>query len=954
MHRFPSLLSLAVAAALGAAGLRAQGQAQAADEPPARTFALHCGTLLLGDGTTVLRDAWLVVQDGKIVSAGTKPPANLAPNGDLPLVDARDKVVMPGLVAVDTDLAPAADSEYQLTPDAMALDQFDFERTYGQALQGGVTTAYVSPGRRRLVSGQGAVVKLAGSDLVARVLQEAQSLRVEFGDAAINAPRVFEPTPHPTDDEPLLPARIQTPTARISLLAELRAAFAQATDKDPSPGGQGPVEHRYDERPLADVIAGKLPLRAGAMQAQDIRRALELQRELGARLVLEDPFEIGALAQQAAGQQVAATFRVPVRFGQTVGGGENRLDKTPQPRPEAPAKAAAAGMLVGLAPANGVSLRDYLMAVATAVRHGLPTGKALRAVGIDAATILGVAARVGSLEPGKDADFVVLSGDPLAVGSMVEQTWIDGRRVYARSTDSRVLAVRAGLVHDGEGRVLRSGVVLMQDGRIKGVGEDLAIPYGAQVVDLPNGVMTPGFVDAFSHLGLAGDGTGVPGGAPNQRLHEAIAHDDPMFAPALAEGITTVLVAGKDGGFVAGRVAAVKTGAESPESMVLRPIVGQRFVFDGLGPDATKPLADQINRGKQYVEAWRKYEKELAEWQAGSKPAPAPAPEPEKPKDDAAPPDPVSGVWEAELVIRGQIRIGLSLELKLEGTKVTGQVRLQPPGGSDEEIPPQPIQSGSFENGTLKLEFRGMGGGGGMTLEATLNGDSLTGKVTLGRLGDQEVTGKRTSKTAGASAAPRRAARKTDESGKPKAPKVDENLESMRAAIEKRATLVVRTSRGPAIRDVVQLLEKEQIPYVLQGAEDLLDDPALAGGKKPPVLLGPETVVEERGTLRNSAAEFADRDLPVLFGSGECALARHLPLHVAYAVRYGLSPTDALAGITSATARAFQLGDRIGSLQKGKDADLVVFSGNPFEPQSRVLLVVCNGRIVVDRREEKP
>ena len=946
-----ALLPLAVAVA---AVFATAPRAQEAGNPPAKTFAMRCGTLLLGDGTTVLRDAWLVVQDGKVKSVGTT-----APGGDLPIVDARSKVVMPGIVAVDSDLAPATDSDYQLTPDAMALDQFDFERSWQQALQGGVTSAYVSPGRQRLVSGQGAVVKLAGQDLVERVLSDAQSLRVNFGEAALLAPRVFEPTAHPTDEDPLLPARIQTPTGRISLLAELRAAFAQATDKDLRAGGEGPAEHRYDERPLAAVIGGKLPLRAGAFLAQDIRRALELQKELGVRMVLEDPQEIGAVAKQAASQQVAATFRVPVRFGRGNPGGEDRLDKTPQPRPEAAAQAAAAGMLVGLAPAPGVALRDYLMAVAIAVRHGLPTDKALRAVGIDAATILGVQARVGSLEPGKDADFVVLSGEPLAVGTMVEQTWIDGRRVYARATEAKALAIRAGLVHDGDGHVLRSGVVLIQDGRIKGVGEDLAIPYGAEVIDLPAGVMTPGFVDAFSHLGLAGDGVPVPGGAPNQRLHEAIAFDDPMFAAALAEGITTLLVAGKDGGFVSGRVTAVKTGADSAAAMVLRPIVGQRFVHDAIGPDAIKPLADQLGRGKQYVEAWRKYEKELAEWQTGKKAEAAPPPAPEKPATDApAPVDPVTGVWEAELVIRGQLRLGLKLELKLEGAKVTGQVRITPPGGGGgEEIPPQPISSGSFENGTLKLEFRGGGGGGGgggMTLEATLNGDTLTGKVALGRLGEQEVTGKRTSKTAATASTPKRSSTpKPDEAGKPKAPKVDENLEPLRAALEKRGTLVVRVNRGAAIRDVVELLEKEQVPYVLQGAEDLLDAPELVGGKKPPVLLGPETVSEELGKLRNAAAMFSDHDLPVLFGSGECQGARYLPLHAAYAVRYGLSPTDALAALTSASARAFQLGDRIGTLAKGKDADLVVFSGNPFEPQSRVLLVVCNGRVVVDRREGK-
>lgn len=945
MHHAPTLLPLLLTTALAAVAV-----AQEPADAPSRSFAVRCGTLLVGDGRTALHDTWLVVIDGKVKSVGADtPPA------DLPVVDARSRVVMPGIVAVDSDLATSADSEYQYTPDALALDQFDFERTYPAALQGGVTTAYLSPGRNRLVSGQGAVVKLAGQDVVARVLVDNQSLRVNFGDGALNAPRVFEPTAHPTDEDPLLPARIQTPTSRISVLAELRAAFAQATDNDHRAGGKGMVENRYDERALADVVKGKLPLRAGAFLANDIRRALQLQQELGVRLVLENPQEIAEVAAQAQQQQAAATFRVPVRFGRANPGGEDRLQKIPEPRPEAPARAAAAGMLVGVGPEAGVSLRDYLMAVAIAVRHGLPTEKALRAIGADAAKILGVDARVGTLAPGKDADFVVLSGEPLAVGTMVEQTWIDGVRAFARKGASKLLAVRVGTVHDGTGRTLRHGVVLMQDGRIKGVGEDLAIPYGAEVLDLPDAVATPGFVDAFSHLGLAGEGTPVPPGAPNQKLHEAVAFDDPMFVPALREGITTVLVSGKDGGPVGGRVAALKTGAADQASMTVRAIVGQRLAFDAIGPDAIKPFADQLNRGKQYVEAWRKYEKDLAEWQ-GKKAtaAPAPAQAPAAPASTTPPAaeatDAVTGVWEAELNVQGRVMVKITLDLRLVGTKVEGTIKLVL---GNREVAPQPIAGGSFEDGRLKLQFRGMGGEA--TLEGVVANDSFTGKIALGPMGDQEVTAKRTSKTSSAPAAPRRPtpAAKPDEAGKPKAPKLDEGLEPMRAAIEKRAALVVRANRGPAIRDVVELLEKEGVPYVLQGCEDVLDDASVLQGKKPTILVGPETVQEDKGTLRNIAATFTDLDLPIAFGSGECAGAKYLPLHAAYAVRYGLSPADALAALTTWTAQAFHCDDRIGSLQKGKDADLVVFSGNPFEPQSRVLLVVCNGRVVVDNREKK-
>ncbi|HEB52456.1 MAG TPA: hypothetical protein ENI87_04275 [bacterium] len=937
----PRCTVLAAAAALALAAGDALAQ-----EVPSRSFAVRCGTLLVGDGQTAMHDAWLVVRDGKVEGVGERTPA-----ADLPVVDARGKVVMPGIVAVDSDLATERDSEYQVTPDAYAVDAFDFERSWRSALAGGITSAYLSPGRLRLVSGQGAVVKLAGTDLVARVLTDAAALRVNFGDAAMKAPRVFEPTAHPTDEDPLRPARIQTPTSRISHLAELRALFAAATDGAADVGGQGPAEKRYDERALRLVVEGKLPLRAAATSTYDIRRALRFQRDLGLTMVLEDPFEIGPIAAMAAKQNAMATFRVPAVFGRSVPGGEDRLQELPDPHFDAPAKAAAAGVLVGLAPAAGAPLRDYLLSVALAVRHGLPRGTALRAVGRDAARILGVDDRVGTLAKGKDADFIVLSGDPLAVGSMVESTWIDGERRYVRKTDSAVLAIRAGRIHDGTGRIIRNGVVVVQNGRIKAVGEDLAIPYGAEVIDLGDGVATPGFVDVFSHLGLAGEGTGVPTGNPGQRLHDVLAADDPMFELALREGITSLLVAGKDGGLTSGRLTAVKTGAEDRDGLVLRAIAGQRFVYDAIGPNATKPLADQIARARKYVEAWRKYEKALAEWWAGKtgKAAPQPEPKAEPEKDPAkAAVDPITGTWEAEITIQERFKLQVKLDLTRKGTKVTGTVSIGMMGrtGRAREV------EGVFEDGTLKIEFRGPGGT--VSLEATVEGDTMTGTLNLGPMGSQQVTATRTSKQPVTAATAQSSARKSKkgDDGRPKPPKVDESLEPLRAVIAGEASIVVKTNRAAAIRDVVALLTKEKLSYVLAGADDLIDDRSLLGGQSPTVIVGPEVVVDDEGELLNVAARFADHGLKIAFGSDNCAGTRYLPMHAAYAVRYGLSPQDALQALTLWAAEAFHLDDRIGSLEKGKDADLVVFSGNPFEPSSRVLLVVCNGRVVVDNREQ--
>lgn len=928
--RFASTLLTAALLVAATSSLRAQ-------DAPARDFAVRCGTLHLGDGAPPLRDQFLVVRDGKIAAIAAAAPA------DLPVVDASDRVVMPGLVAVDSDLGAERDDDYAVTPDVLAIDGFDFEYPLRAALEGGVTTVYLSPGRARLCSGQGAVVKTAGQDLVQRVLSENACLRFNFDDGGVNAPRVFEPTPHPTDEDPLRPARIQTPTARIAVLPELRALLLEAKQQK-GLQGEGAAQNQYDPEALALCATGKLPARAAATKAADIGRALALQKEFSLRLVLENPNEIERLASTAAAQGVSAVFRLPANIGRGNPGGEDRSQKVVEPRLDAPAKAAAAGMKVALAQAPGAPLRDSLLAAALAVRHGLPASIALRAVGADAAAILGVAERTGTLQPGKDADFVVLTGDPLAIGTMVESTWIDGRREFARKQAGEVLAVRCGRILDGTGRVLRDGVIVVQDGKVKAIGEGLSAPLGARVIDLPTAVMTPGFVDAYSHLGLAGDGSTVPPGQSGQRLDETIAFDDAMFAPALAAGITTVLVSGKDGGLLSGRVTAIKTGAKDRASAVVRPICAQRAVFDALGPDAEKPLKDALDRARAYAKTWADYDKAMLEYKAGKKPAATPPPA--APKTDAeAKPDPITGTWEAMLDLQGRFQIKVVLELKLDGDKVTGKVKL---ALGQRELPEQTVESGSFDGTKMKLVFRGMGGEA--TVEGTVKDESFDGTIALGPMGEQPLSAKRTSKTGGSSK-PVASGADDEPSDAPKKPDVDHNQEPMRAVVEGRATLVVRVQRLPAVKAVVTFLEKEKVAFALQGADGLLDDATALGASKPFVLLEPEVVREDGDALVNAAARMGDLDLPVVFGTGDCAGSRYLPLHAAYAVRYGMAPDQALFAITSHTARAFRLDDRIGSLTRGRDADFVVFSGDPFEPQSRVLLVACNGEIAVDNRE---
>jgi len=266
--------------------------------------ALHCGKIYIGNGQ-VMTDVYLVIKDGKVDRlTRTKPK-------DLTVIDAGDKVVMPGIVAADTDLTTPRDSAYNVTPDFVALEGFDFLGNYKRALSGGVTTAYLSPGRTRFISGQGSVVKLFGDDIVKRVLVEKACLRITLGKEANAAPAIFEPTPHPTADDPLLPARKQFPSSRISQLNELRRIFRDAQAKDAKVQGHGAVEDRYDVTPLKNAAQGRLALRIAAREAPDIRNGLKFAKELGATAVLMNT----AIAHAKEPVEMARAMKLGIEAG---------------------------------------------------------------------------------------------------------------------------------------------------------------------------------------------------------------------------------------------------------------------------------------------------------------------------------------------------------------------------------------------------------------------------------------------------------------------------------------------------------------------------------------------------------------------------------------------------------------------------------------------------------------
>ncbi|MFL5341410.1 MAG: amidohydrolase family protein [Gemmataceae bacterium] len=554
--------------------------------------AFRCARLWPGDGPAIV-DAVLVVRDGKIVAAGRR--ADVAIPAGTVVHDLGDATIIPGLIAAETSLADKGrDDLHALTPHHRAVDGFDWYADFHGPLSGGVTTVQLAPGSKRLLPGQGSVVKLFGDDPEKRTLREVEGLRVLLGDAFKNPPRVYEPPVGAVSvDRPLEATKQQLAGSLASAVAGLRASFQAArsakADGDPY------------LRAVAAAGNAKQPVRVTAPGATDVQAALELAKEFDLHLILVEPpvakDKLAAWKPHVDGVVLSAG----VRPGQVYD------DAAAHVPADAARDLRGAGFRVALKPAHDNDLKDMLY-LAGLLTQRLSPEDALRAVTADAAALLGVADRVGTLAAGRDADFVVLSGEPFALHSRVKAVYVDGEKAYeAKAGHTKV--IHAARILTGTGDAVAGGSVLIEGKTIRAVGRDVATPPDAEEKRFANAVIVPGFLDLDSHLGVGGPVAVVP---PGTKLGDRLITGDPAAASARQGGVTTVLLAGP----APGPVLAFKL---TDKPRVVKEPVALRFALRGNLTQAGSNLRDTLRSGKAYADSWTKYEAELPVYEAKKK-----------------------------------------------------------------------------------------------------------------------------------------------------------------------------------------------------------------------------------------------------------------------------------------------------------------------------------------------
>ncbi|HVS17990.1 MAG TPA: amidohydrolase family protein [Planctomycetota bacterium] len=957
--------ALLLGAALPALAL-AHAAVRGPSAPAATHVAVRAGTIHVVPGREVLRGgATLLVRDGRVVAAG----ANLAIPPDAQVIDyGPDAVIVPGLVAADSLYALNQPADRTASPGLRAIDNFDPDsRIFPGDLAGGVTSAYIAPARGRLIAGQGAVVKLAGPDPERRVLLASAALQGSIGVSARSVPGYWEPPIPASFDVGLGRVQKQLPGSLMGAVAALRELLAFGR-------GQSDLGNVYGTdtgRELQALLRAGVPLRIEADSENEIRALLELAQSEKLSLVIDGGQEADRLADAIAraGARVVLTVdAIPEEPGRFLG----REEDARWPRYDQAATLVNAGVKLAIATPDSMRTRDLLFAAALASRGGLSQDEALRAVTLGAAEVLGVADRVGSLEPGKDADFAVLTGEPLAGSSGVIATWVEGTLAWNASASShgdgarpRAVVIEADVVHVGDGTVIAPGQVLLRDGRVAEVGRRVSQPRGATVVRGP--VAMPGMIDALGHLGLEGASKTPATDFKLKRILEPADHVDRRVALA---GVTTVVLSPRGDGKTGVPMMAYKpSGPDAAARVVADPVALRLTWTDARNRiESGKNVRELLEKAKAYADKWREYEQAIANWKPETEPAataeeakPAEAEGEAKDegengksdagskknkKDDAPEVDPFAGIWEADVVVPPAAEpTHLRLRMEREGGELVGSLRCAAVSETLIQL------AGEFEGGEVRL--RGSGSRGRIEVFGKPSKGALKGTL---RLGEVEVAfeAARTSVELPRAGRSERRREKKEEvkepKGKPKQPGLDEKLEPLRRAMHGKGAVVVAVDRREEIRACVAAFEAHGIAPVLLGADDAWRMADELRGRVAGVLLT-QTVFDgvPRGGLagqRNRWSELASAGIPLGFHSGAEEGAAELPLTAAFAVYHGLGADAALRALCADVAAMYSMSDRVGRLAVGLDGDVLLLDGPPLDPRTRVLRAWVGGEEV--------
>lgn len=390
------------------------GQAVAQEQPIAFTEA----TILTMAGDPI-EGGTIVIQGGRISAVG----ADVSIPANTDVRKAAGMVIMPGIVDTHSHIGQVAgaDRSGPIQPEVRAMDAINpLASNIAKARAGGVTTANVMPGSGHLVSGQTFYMKLRDGSTIQDI-----SYRWEDG-AAMGGLKMANGTNSIRGEGGFPGTRAKSASLLRSALTEAKT-YCDGDRKKPDLGKDA----------LCEVLSGERLVHFHSHRADDIMTVLRMQREFGFKVLIQHGMEAWKVADELAEANVPVSAILVDSPGGKLEAQGARLDTA--------ATLEKAGVLTSLHSDDGViDSRFMFRHAAMAVRAGMSREGALRALTINGAVQMGLDDKVGSLEVGKDADLVILNGDPLSVYTHVMETWVEGEKLFDRSKEEDLLMAQGG------------------------------------------------------------------------------------------------------------------------------------------------------------------------------------------------------------------------------------------------------------------------------------------------------------------------------------------------------------------------------------------------------------------------------------------------------------------------------------------------------------------------------
>ncbi len=615
-------------------------------------LAFKNATIHTGIGEPIVAGT-LIVQDGKILAIGK----DVAIPAGATTTDLKGAVIIPGLVDTHSHIgiypkpaiAAHQDGNEMSGPvqsGVRALDAIDpNDPGIRMAVAGGITTANIMPGSGNVIGGQTLYVKLHGNTVEQmRILGKlADGTEVLGGLKMANGenPKGYG-------------KRGQAPFTRMKVAALQREQFLKAKEYLAKLGTDKKPDRDLSLEPLVEVLQKKRTVHFHCHRADDLMTALRIAEEFGFEIVLQHGTEGYRIADILAKKSIP----VSLTLVESPGGKAEVMGLLE----ETAAILDKAGVPVCINTDDFITeSRFYLKTGAIAVRGGMSEAAALRALTTTPAKVLHLDHRVGSLEKGKDADFVVLTGSPFSVYTKVQQTWIDGVKRFDASDvkdrsyrdgglwlsnrdqvptlpevvapkpaivpeirkkfevgSAKTFVISAGRIHTGTGPPIENAIIIVENGLIKTIGPRASTGVPANAPILTARELSPGLIDPHTVAGLSGawnipadqdqDETSDPNQA-DLRVLDGFNPTEPLMEFLRANGISIIHATPGRAAVIAGQSGVFRTDARTVESAALKPVAGilinlgetPKEVFKDKGPKTRMGVAALVR--KAFAEA---------------------------------------------------------------------------------------------------------------------------------------------------------------------------------------------------------------------------------------------------------------------------------------------------------------------------------------------------------------